>query len=160
MSYIVCVITNNDKNVIELLSEYMNQYDNICIINSNNINIDKKINISKLLELLPNTYDSLQLFTRNETQIIHLVEYYPNDLIIRKEENYECEYITLYSSNYIKRIYENIKKEKKVPYEITANNYILTIPLFTLKSHKENEITNRIINHIMLMDKKHLLFLI
>ena len=160
MSYIVCVITNNDKNVIDLFSEYMNQYDNICIIYSDNINIDKKINIPQLLKLLPNSYDSLQLFTHNATQIIHLLEYNPNDLIIHKEKNYEGEYITLYSSNYIQRIYENIKKYKKIPNEITENNYILTIPLFTLKSHTENETTNRIIRHIMLMHKKHIAFLI
>jgi hypothetical protein len=138
----------------------MNRYDNICIIYSDNINIDKKINIAKLLKLVPNTYDSLQLFTHNATQIIHLVEYNPNDLIIHKKKHYEGEYITLYSSNYIQRIYENIKKDKNVPHEITVNNYILTIPLFTLKSRKENETTNRIIMHIMLMHKKHLGFLI
>lgn len=160
MSYIVCVITNNDKNVIDLFSEYMNQYDNICIIYSDNINIDKEINIPQLLKLLPNTYHSLQLFTHNATQIIDLVEYNPNNLIIHKERKYEGEYITLYSSNYIQQIYENIKKDKKVPDEITSNSYILTVPLFTLKPYKENETTNRIIKHIMLMDKKHLAFLI
>jgi len=160
MSYIVCVITNNDKNVIELFSEYMNQYDNICIIYSDHINIDKKINIPKLLELLPIQYDSLQLFTHNATQIIHLLEYNPNDLIIRKEKKYEGEYITLYSSNYIQRIYENIKKKNKIPCEITVNSFILTIPLFTLKPYKENEITNRIIKHIMLIHEKHVSFLI
>jgi hypothetical protein len=160
MSYIVCVITNNDKNVIELFSEYMNQYDNICIIYSDNINIDKKINIPLLLELLPKSYDSLQLFTHNATQIIHLLEYNPNDLIIHKEKKYEDEYITLYASKYIQRIYETIKKEKKIPYEIMSNNFILTIPLFTLKPYKENETTNRIIQHIMLINKKYLSFLI
>ena len=160
MSYIICIITNNDKNVIELFLEYMNQYNNICIIYSDNINIDKKLNIPKLLELLPITYDSLELFTNNANQIIHMFEYNPNNLIIHKETKYEGGYITLYSSNYIKRIHKYLKTYKKIPEKNITNTYIITIPLFTLKSHKENEITNRIIKHIMTMYEKHLVFLI
>jgi hypothetical protein len=115
--------------------------------------IIKNIDYCKLIEVLPEDFDILQLTTDNCTHITNLFEFHNNDIYIRKDHQYNGNHAFLCTKIYFENVEELITNKSFVELPYTRYSNIMTIPIFNVKNDKK---TNKLINHIMSVYQKHL----
>jgi hypothetical protein len=148
-------IDTTDLNYTEVLTKIHHasrEFKYIVVLDLDKL-IIKNIDYCKLIEILPEDFDILQLTTNNSTHITNLFEFHNNDIYIKKCHQYDGNNAFLCTKIYFENVVKMIMNKSFVELPYTRYSNIMTIPIFNIKPDKK---TNKLIDHIMSVYQKHL----